>query len=311
MTEDRSCRVLLESGSFFKVNFRCQILRMPNIDRAFVVAFGLAVAASGILWVLGDTRGSVAAGVVAASVVVLLGGRNIAGGSPVMYWLGFGLLASSFLILGFPLVVIAGSLMALFALHVGVNVVSARRIGRLALEPLTHPAVMEGAEDAVQEFCGAGFRAVGAFRCRIAGRPITLTVMIAPERMRLAVITDKVWQVVSRFGGRSLVTSNSGMAPLPRAVLRQHLGGARPAELIRAHATALALLDRRSIRPDTFASDTDALDAVHGLETSTLGFIRKASLMAALRMAAQPGRRSQVLEENGGAQDLIDAWLGG
>lgn len=284
---------------------------MPKIGRAFEIGFGVAaVAASGVLWVLGDTRGSVAAGIVAASVVVLLGGRTIAGGSSGRYWLGLGLLVSSFLILGFPVGVIAGSVIALFALQFAVNVVVARRLGRLALEPLTHPAIMEGAEDVVQEFSGAGFRAIGAFRFRPAGRPITLTVMIAPERARMAVVTDKVWQVVSRFGRRSLVTSNSGIVPLPREVLRQHLGRARPEELIRAHATALTLLDARSIRPDTFATDTDALDAVHGLETRALRFIRKASLTAALRMATQTGQRSQLLEENGGAQDLIEAWLG-
>jgi hypothetical protein len=284
---------------------------MPKIGRAFEIAFGLAaVAASGVLWVLGDTRGSVAAGVVAASVVVLLGGRNIAGGSSGRYWLGLGLLVSSFLILGFPVGVIAGSLIALFALHLALNVVVARRVGHVALEPLTHPAIMEGAEDVVQEFGDAGFRAIGAFRFQFGGRPIILTVMIAPERARLAVVTDQVWQVVSRFGRRSLMTSNSGIVPLPREVLRQLVGGARPEELIRAHATALALLDGRSIRPDTFASDTDALEAVHGLETRALTFIRKASLTAALRMATRSGQRSQLLDENGGAQALIDAWLG-
>jgi hypothetical protein len=283
---------------------------MAKIARTFEIAFGLAAAvASGILLVLGDLRGAIAAGVVAVSVVVLLGGRNIAGSSR-RYWLGFGLLAGSYVILGFPLGVVGGGLIALFALHFVANVVMARRVGRLALEPLTDPAVMEGAEDVVRQFVDAGFRAIGAFRFQIGTRPIILTVMIAPERSRLAVVTDKVWQIVSRFGKRSLVTSSSGIAPLSPEVLRQTLDGARPEDLIRAHATALTLIDGRSMRPDTFARDADAIDAVHALETRALRFIREGSLSAGLRMATPAGQRSPRLDEHAGAEDRIDAWLG-
>jgi hypothetical protein len=57
------------------------------------------------------------------------------------------------------------------------------------------------------------------------------------------------WQVVSRFGARSLVTSNSSVVPLPAEVLRQQVAGGRPAEIIRAHDAALTLLSGRAVRP--------------------------------------------------------------
>jgi hypothetical protein len=130
------------------------------------------------------------------------------------------------------------------------NAVVARNVGRITLERLDDPAVMPGAEEFVQQFSTEGFRIVGSYRFQTIEKLVVLTVMLGPYSDRLALVTDKVLQVSSRFGRRSLVTSSSVVAPVPAEVLRQHVAGDSPVELVRAHDVALTLLDRQSIRPD-------------------------------------------------------------
>lgn len=210
-----------------------------------------ALVASGTMLYLGDTRGSVAAIIVAASALIFLRAR---GGDPRFrqrYWVGIGLLGGGLAILGFPIGVIAGSLAGLFVLQLLMNAFVARKIGQITLEALDHPEVMPAAEDFVQQFSAEGFRGCGSYRFRLGSRPVILTVMAGPEDDRLAVVTDKVLQISSRFGRRSVITMNSAVSPLPADVLRQQVAGS-PAELVRAHEAALTLLNRHSIRPDVF-----------------------------------------------------------
>ena len=273
------------------------------------LTFGVAaLVASAMLLYLGDTRGSVAAVVVAASA--LISWRTRAGDPRLRrrYWLGLGLVGIAMVILGFPIGVVAGSLAALFVLQLLLNAVVARKVGRITLEPLDRPLVMAGAEDFVQQFSAEDFRPCGGYRFRTAGKTVVMTVMAGPQSDRLAVITDKVLQISSRFGSRSLVTTNSAAAPVPADILRQHVGGG-PVDLVRAHAAALALLDRHSIRPDVFASDAAALHAVREMEERALAFIGKASLRTALRMAAEGASSTRLLGDDAQSLSRINSWI--
>src|SRR5687767_1218808 len=190
----------------------------------FLAACGLiALAASGTLLYLGDTRGSIAAAVVAASAMIFLGARS---GDPRFrrrYWLGLMLLGGGLVILGFPIGLVAASLAGLFVLQLLLNAFVARKIGQITFERLDHPDVMPGAQEFVDQFAAEGFRLCGSYRFQICGRAVVLTVMAGPRNDQLAVVTDKVLQISSRFGGRSLLTTNSAVAPLPADILRQHV----------------------------------------------------------------------------------------
>ena len=275
----------------------------------FLVACGLAaLVASGMLLYLGDTRGSIAAVVVAASAMIFLGARS---GDPRFqrrYWFGLVLLAAGLVILGFPIGIIAGSLAGLFVLQLLLNVFVARKIARITLERLDQPEVMPGAEDFVEQFSTEGFRVCGSYRFHIARRPVVLTVMAGPQNDRLAVITDKVLQISSRFGRRSIITTNSAVAPLPADVLRQHVADG-PAALVRAHHTALTLLQRRSMRPDVFANDADALEAVREMEVRALAFIGDTSLRKALRMETEGASHAAPLGDDARSLSRIDSWM--
>jgi len=280
-----------------------------SVKPAFLVCGLAALVASGTLLYLGDARGSVAAAIVAASALMFWRARI---GHPTFrgrYWLGLGVLGIAMVMLGFPIRVVAGALAVLFALQVLVNAVVARKVGRIRLERLDHPLVMNGAGNFVQQFSAAGFRPCGGYRFHTAGKTVVMTVMAGPQSDRLAVVTDKVLQIASRFGTRSMVTANSAVAPLPPDVLRQHVAGG-PVELVRAHDAALTLLERHSIRPDVFASDTEALHAVREMEERALAFIGQVSLRTALRMETEGASSSRRLDDDAHSSSRIKYWIG-
>ena len=136
-----------------------------------------------------------------------------------------------------------------------------------------------------------------------------MTVMAGPQSDRLAVVTDKVLQITSRFGSRSLVTTNSAVAPVPADILRQHVDGG-PGDLVRAHGAAVTLLDRHSIHPDVFASDTEALQAVRGMEERALALIKRVSLQTAWRMATEGAAPTRLLGDDPQSLNRINAWIG-
>lgn len=274
---------------------------------AFLACGLAALVASGMLLYLGDMRGAVAAVIIAVSALTFWRARN---GDPRFrrrYWLGLALLGTAAVILGFPIGVVAGSLAAFFVLQVLLNAVVARKVGRITLEPLDQALVMAGAETFVQQFSAEGFHVCGSYRFRTAGKTVVMTVMAGPQSDRLAVVTDKVLQITSRFGSRSVVTANSAVAPVPADILRQHVDGG-PADLVRAHGAAVTLLARHSIHPDVFASDTEALHAVREMEERALAFIRKASLLTALRMTAEGGSPARLLGDDPHTLSRITSW---
>jgi hypothetical protein len=211
-------------------------------------------------------------------------------------------------ILGFPIVAVAGSLAALFVLQLLLNAVVARKIGRITLEQLDQSLVMAGAEDFVQQFSDEGFRPCGSYRFHTAGKAVVMTIMAGPQSDRLAVITDKVLQISSRFGSRSLVTTNSAVAPVPADILRQHVDGG-PVDLVRAHGAALTLLHRHSIRPGIFASDAEVLHAVREMEERALAFIGKVSLRTALRMETEGTSPARRLGDDAHSLSRINTWI--
>ena len=278
------------------------------MHRFLVACVVTALVASGTLVYLGDTRGALAAIVVAASALILLGARS---GDPRFrqrYWLGLGLLGGGLAILGFPISIVAASLAGLFVLQLLVNTFVARKIGQITLEHLDDPDVMPGAAQFVQEFSAESFRVCGSYRFHIGGRRVVLTVMAGPHNDRLAVVTDKVLQVSSRFGRRTVITTNSAASPLPADVLRQHVAGG-PVELVRAHGAALTLLSRRSIRPDVFANDTEALQAVREMEERALAFIGNVSLRNAVRMETEGASHARPLGDDARSQSRITSWM--
>ena len=281
---------------------------MSKLRQAFLIACGLtAFVAAVVLFSLGDRRGAVAGAAVAASSLIFFGRATR---SSPLHWLVIGLLVGAFLMLGLPMMVIIGAAFALFILQLVANVVVARHVGRITLERLAAPAVMEGAEERVRQFSTAGFRVIGGYRFYTRGHLVILTAMIGPERDRLAMVTDRVWQAVSRFGTRSLLTTNSAMSPLPADILRQQVADGGPPEIVRAHNAALTLVERHAGRPEVFASDADALDAVQEVEERALAFIRGATLKTALRMETTGASRAQVLRDDSHSLYRITAWLG-
>lgn len=275
----------------------------------FLGACALALVGSAASWYLGDTRGSIAAAIVAAGALIFPGVRS---GDPTFryrYWIAFGFLGSAMVILGSPIGVVAGALAVLFTLQLLLNAVVARQVGRITLERLEHPAVTPGAAGFVQQFSAEGFRVCGSYRFHTGGIPVVMTVMAGPESDRLAVVTDKVLQVASRFGRRSVVTTNSAAAPVSADVLRQHVAGGA-GELVRAHDGALTLLDRHSIRPDVFPGDAEALQAVREMEERALAFIGKVSLRTAWRMETDGASRTRVLGDDAHGLGRINSWIG-
>jgi hypothetical protein len=268
----------------------------------------IALLASGTLLYVGDMRGAVAAALVAASALIFLGAKS---GDPRFrqrYWLGIALLAGGLAMLGFPVGVVAGALAALFVLQIVLNAFVARRIGQITLERLDQPEVMPGAEDFVQGFSAEGFRVCGSYRFHIGGRRVVLTVMAGPHNERLAVVTDKVLQISSRFGRRWIVTTSSAASPVPVDVLRQYVAGG-PSQLVRAHDTALTLLSRHSFRPDVFANDVEALQAVREMEERALAFIGNLSLQNAMRMETEGAPRSGMLGHDAHSLSRINSWM--
>ena len=107
---------------------------------------------------------------------------------------------------------------------------------------------------------------------------------------------------------RSIITTNSAVSPLPADVLRQHVADG-PAALVRAHDAALTLLARRSIRPDVFANDTEALEAVREMEERALAFIGHVSLRTVLRMETEGASHAGLLGDDARSLSRIDAWM--
>jgi hypothetical protein len=82
-----------------------------------------------------------------------------------------------------------------------------------------------------------------------------------------------------------------------------------PSDVVRVHQAALELLGRRSLRPDRFAGDAEALEAALALERRALEFARQASFVTSFRMELRGPHATGVLRDDGASARRIDAWL--
>lgn len=178
-----------------------------------------------------------------------------------------------------------------------------------AVEPAGPDAMMPGAEGFVSDFEAAGLRRIGGFRWNLRGRLVTETVMASPDHDYYAIVTDRVLELASRFGGRTLVTINRGRAPLPTDILRQVIRLGDPAELLRAHQAALDLLARRGLRPDRFGDDSEILAAIRASDERELRYGSKLSLPTLLRLHVNEGDGDRELGDDDESGRRIEAWL--
>ena len=196
-------------------------------------------------------------------------------------------------------------LVALVAVHFE------RRLPRRGAEPAAAGEVMPGARGFLADFELAGFRPLGGFRWALRGRLVIESVLAPADRDRYAIVTDRVLELASRFGDRTLITTNSGRAPVPGDILRQVVQGGSPSELLRAHEEALDRLAEQRLRPDRFRDDAEILHAVRAIEERALRHTRVPSLMTLLLREASGEGRDRELGDDDESQRRIEDWLGG
>ena len=160
--------------------------------------------------------------------------------------------------LGLALVVASWGVAAVVALVVGLLLWQrSRPIGRRAarinperIVEVDKAAAMKNARAFVQDFEAAGFEQVGALQFPIGPTKVTESLLLAPDRLSYAAVTDAVVHLVSLFpGDRGLTTRNSGLYPLPEYLLADEVLGGSPRDLIESHARALAALAESGHHP--------------------------------------------------------------
>jgi hypothetical protein len=281
------------------------------VIRPFLIAGGAIVIAGAVLGVaLGDARFALSSAIVGAGALLLgTWAWRRPTPAPAREWVALGLIAAGLLVAGQVVPAILFLVVA-FLLAVGSSRLVMRRISPSEFERVGPYEVMRGAETVVAEFEAAGFHRVGGYRGRIPvyRKVITATVLEGTSDDSFAVVTDRVWEVVSRFGGRWLVTTSAGLAPLPGHILRQALAGARPADLLEAHRGAVELLARRGLEADRLVGEA-ALDAARALEEDAARFISSAPLKRFVAIEARRGSEDPPLGDDGRSSRRIDVWL--
>ena len=243
----------------------------------------------------------------------LVGGGSIllvtwARGFPAREWLTTALLFAGVALVGSPLFALA-VLTAALLLQLWL---SRRMRSRLSpgLEVVDGDEVMPGAEQAVAAFESGGFRRTGAYTTevpRLQGtRRVVVSVLTGPESDRFAIATDRIAEIVSTFGDRSLLTINSGQAPLPADKLRQVVPRGSPGQLAAAHQQALGLLAERGLQPDRLTDDDAVLGAAFELERSAIAFVTGAAIGRGLVMRM---RSDPVLRDDERSSRRVDDWL--
>jgi len=111
-------------------------------------------------------------------------------------------------------------------------------------------AVMKNARAFVDEFEATGFEQVGALRFSFGPIKVIESLLLSPDGLSYAAVTDAIVHVTSIFsGGRGLVTRNSDHVVLPDYLLVDSVAGGTPAESIESHGRALALVAERDHYP--------------------------------------------------------------
>lgn len=267
----------------------------------------IALLGAAILALFGDLRGAFAAVLAASGAFLSSPGTSL--GDQNRTWLGLALICGGIAILvaSFTVAVVLLGLVVL--LRVVATLISVRVVTRARFEPVAAGEVMTGAEQPLAEFTSAGFANIGGHRVQLGSKHIVVAVLLHSDSDRMAFVTDRVWQVTSRYGRRWLVTSNSGLAPLPAAVLRQRLDEGRPADLVLAHARAVGMLRTRGVEPDRFASAADALQAARELEQRAIDFMHRRAARTAMMVGLSSAAEGPLVEGNARSLARIEAWL--
>ena len=291
---------------------------MPNVGvfRLAVIVVGGATLGYALLWALaGDLRQALSSALVGGGLLLIVTwARGVPAAYPLREWIAFATVAAGLAVVGQPIVV-AAIFVSAFLLQLALTR-SVRRRMPTDFDVVSPDEVMPGAERAVAALEAAGFRRAGGYAAPLpklcGSKRVVFSVLTGPDSDRLAVVTDRVVQVVSRVaGGRWLVTSNSGIAPVAGDILRQKIPRGTPDELARAHQAAVAVLSSRGILPDRLAHDGNALEAALELERRLRRPTVDKDAATAVRMETRGKRGEPVLDDDEPSRQRVDAWLGG
>ena len=279
--------------------------------RTTAVVFGGAVLAYGVLLAFaGEIQSAISAGFVGTGSILLV---TWARGFPAREWAATAMLFVGIALVGSPIFALV-----ILAAAVGVQVWLGRRMrSRLTteFERLDAAEVMPGAEEAVAALEAAGFRRSGALASEVpqmrGTRRVVASVLAGPSEDRFAVATDRIVEVVSRFGDRWLLTIDSGLTPVAADKLRQVVAGATPAELAKAHQAALDLLAEKGATPDRFAGDEEAVDATLELERSAITYVAGLSMAKTLGIETRRKSSEPVLRDDERSRRRVDEWFAG
>lgn len=184
---------------------------------------------------------------------------------------------------GMALVVTSWGVAAVVALVVGLLLWQRTRpIGRRAahinpdrIVEVDKSAAMKNARAFVQAFEKAGFEQVGALQLPIGPIKVIESLLLAPDRLSYAAVTDAVVHLVSLFpGDRGLTTRNSGFHPLPEYLLADEVPGGSPGDLIESHARALAVLAKSGHHPRPISA-AELLDVAIEGERNAIAWARR------------------------------------
>ena len=128
---------------------------------------------------------------------------------------------------------------------VGWSAWAQRRPGRFPEKfEVTEPdIVMSNAEEFVEAFRSLGFEQVGGYQAKLGRVPVVVSLLMSPDGISYASVTDAVLNVTSLFPhGRRLLTRNHNVVGLPAETLINPVPGAEPGELAAGHLRALETL---------------------------------------------------------------------
>lgn len=171
--------------------------------------------------------------------------------------------------------------------------------------------VPEVDREAVALLEAAGFHRLGTQRWRLGEWASETTLLLGRARDRIAEVSEGDADLTSRFGERRLVTTTRqaewGSGPLD---LSQRLAYVGPEVVQATHQRALDVLAARGLRPDTFATDEDAIAYLRGIIDEFIEGVSAAPLRQAFR---NPFKGSAVhdhlLADDERSRRRIDAWL--
>jgi hypothetical protein len=282
-----------------------------SVTRAALVFFGVTLFALAVGFAaLGEPRFALSCALLSAGALLMATWAwGYPTAFPVRQWVALGILAVGLVVAGLVWVAVA-----FVAVLVLINLASSglvlRRLERVEFEETGADAVTAAARPVVVEFESEGFQRVGGYRARIPliRKVVTAMVLRSSEGDCFAVVTDRVWEVVSRYGSRWLITTSSGLVPLPGHMLRQALPRGRPADLVQAHRDGVSVLEGRGLEADQLADD-DVLGAARALEGQAVAHAAQAPLRRAASIETRRASDDPTLAGDDNSPRRIDDWL--